>query len=260
MTRMTSRAGMRNYEADEFGPLPTYLELAMATAAATAYDVTSEQKGRTLLPRLSLVEKAIAVSIAVLALYGTALVADGLYIKAKAELSQLLLKRAFAAELRGEDTKPWPWADFTTEAEVTAPRLGKHAIVLSGASGEALAFGPAWLANTPQPGDEGTSVIAAHRDTHFRWLKDVKPGDEIEVTRRDGRVLTFKAGEGRIVPWDQSSIDPAAQGRHLVLATCWPFGATERGPLRYIVEAELVDPQPTGAISSTNTKALSQAE
>jgi len=260
MTPVSSRAGVRNHEAEEFGPLPTYLELAMATAAATAYDTTTAQESRTLLPRLSIVEKAIAVSIAALALYGTALVADGLYIKAKAELSQILLKRAFAAELRGEDTKPWPWADFTTEAEVTAPRLGKHAIVLSGASGEALAFGPAWLANTPQPGDEGTSVIAAHRDTHFRWLKDVKPGDEIEVTRRDGKVLTFKAGEGRIVPWDQSGIDPAAQGRHLVLATCWPFGATERGPLRYIVEAELVDPQPTSTVPAANTKPLSQRE
>ncbi|CAN7390941.1 class GN sortase [Rhizobium sp. LjRoot258] len=260
MTPARSRPGVRNQEVDEFGPLPTYLELAMATAAASAYDAAPERENRSLLPSLSIVEKAIAVSIAVLALYGAALVADGLYIKAKAELSQILLKRAFAAELRGEDAKPWPWADFTTEAEVTAPRLGKHAIVLSGASGEALAFGPAWLANTPQPGDEGTAVIAAHRDTHFRWLKDVKPGDEIEITRRDGKVLTFKAGEGRIVPWDQSGIDPAAQGRHLVLATCWPFGATERGPLRYIVEADLVEPQTTGAIPSTNTKPLSRAE
>ncbi|MFP3571079.1 hypothetical protein, partial [Paraburkholderia sp. SIMBA_030] len=81
---------------------------------------------------------------------GMALVSSGFYLKGKAELSQVLLKRAFAAELRGEDAKPWPWADFTTEAEVSAPRLGKTAIVLSGASGEALAFGPAWLSNTPQ--------------------------------------------------------------------------------------------------------------
>lgn len=247
-------------EVDDFGPLPTYLELAMATAAATAYDLPEAKQGGSILPRFSAVEKAIAISIAILALYGALLISDGLYIKAKAELSQLLLKRAFAAELRGEDAKPWPWADFTTEAEVSAPRLGKHAIVLSGASGEALAFGPAWLTNTAQPGDEGTSVIAAHRDTHFRWLKDVRAGDEIEVTRRDGKVLTFKAGEGRVVAWDQSGIDPAAQGRHLVLATCWPFGATERGPLRYIVEAELVDAAPTGALPSTNTNPLSKAE
>lgn len=255
---MTSRTAGGSYEqADEFGPLPSYMELAMATAAATAFDVAEAKQGTSRLPRLSAVEKAIAVSIAILAIYGAILIGGGIYIKAKAQLSQFLLARAFAAELRGEDAKPWPWADFTTEARVSAPRLGKNAIVLAGASGEALAFGPAWLTNTPQPGDEGTSVIAAHRDTHFRWLKDVKPGDVIEVTRHDGERLTFKAGEGRVVSWDNSGIDPAAQGRHLVLATCWPFGATERGPLRYIVEAELIDARATAALPPINTKPLS---
>jgi sortase A len=247
--------GNWNDEAGEFEPLPSYLELAMA--AATAYDVPDAGRKGFFFSRLSVVEKAIALSIVALALYGLALIGDGFFLKAKAELSQVLLKRAFAAELRGEDTKPWPWADFTTEAKVSAPRLGKNAIVLAGASGEALAFGPAWLSDTPQPGEEGTAVIAAHRDTHFRWLKDIKPGDEIELTRRDGKVLTFRAGEGRIAPWDQNGIDTAAQGRHLALATCWPFDATERGPLRYIVDAELVDEQTTGAVQPKNTKPLS---
>ncbi|EJZ19663.1 class GN sortase [Rhizobium sp. Pop5] len=246
-------------EAVEFEPLPTYLELAMAAATAHDRPKTRRRKG-FFLWRLSPIERMIAFAIAGLALYGLALIGDGFLLKAKAELSQVLLKRAFAAELRGEESKPWPWADFTTEAKVRAPRLGKEAIVLAGASGEALAFGPAWLSNTPQPGDEGTSVIAAHRDTHFRWLQYIRPGDAIEVTRRDGKVLTFKAGEGRIARWDASGIDPASDGRHLVLATCWPFNASERGPLRYIVEAELVDSQATGSIQPANTKPLLQAE
>lgn len=237
--------------ADEFDPLPTYMELAMA--AASAHDAPKES---ALATRFSAIEKAVALGIACLALYGTALICDGFLLKTKAELSQILLKRAFAAELRGEETKPWPWADFTTEAEVRAPRIGKHAIVLSGASGEALAFGPAWLTDTPQPGEEGTSVIAAHRDTHFRWLKYIRPGDTIEVTRRDGKVLTFRAGHGRVAPWDDNGIDPSAQGRHLALATCWPFGATERGPLRYILEAELVDTDATTSTQPENTKPL----
>ncbi|ANL85865.1 class GN sortase [Rhizobium phaseoli] len=254
-----SRPTGSNEEAAEFEPLPTYLELAMA--AATAHDrPKARRKKGFFLWRLSSIEKAIAIGIAGLALYGLALIGDGFLLKAKAELSQVLLKRAFAAELRGEAAKPWLWADFTTEAKVRAPRLGKEAIVLTGASGEALAFGPAWLANTPQPGDEGTAVIAAHRDTHFRWLQYIKPGDAIEVTRRDGKVLTFKAGEGRIAPWDASGIDPAADGRHLVLTTCWPFDATERGPLRYILEAELVDGETTGSVQPANTKPLLQAE
>ncbi|MBX4925211.1 class GN sortase [Rhizobium binae] len=254
-----SRPARGKQEAAEFEPLPSYLELAMA--AATAHDRPKmRQKKGFFLWRLSSIEKAIAIGIAGLALYGLALIGDGFLLKAKADLSQVLLKRAFSAELRGEATKPWPWADFTTEAKVRAPRLGEEAIVLSGASGEALAFGPAWLANTPQPGDEGTAVIAAHRDTHFRWLQYIKPGDAIEVTRRNGKVLTFKAGEGRIAPWDASGIDPASDGRHLVLTTCWPFDATERGPLRYILEAELVDSEATGSVQPANTKPLLQVE
>ncbi|MDK4731086.1 class GN sortase [Rhizobium sp. CNPSo 3490] len=248
-----------NQEAVEFEPLPTYLELAMA--AATAHDMPKARRRKGFfLWRLSPIEKTIAFAIAGLAFYGLALIGDGFLLKAKAEISQILLKRAFAAELSGKETKPWPWADFTTMARVRAPRLGKDAIVLSGASGEALAFGPAWLANTPQPGDEGTSVIAAHRDTHFRWLQYIRPGDTIEVTRRDGKLLTFKAGQGRIAPWDASGIDPASDGRHLVLATCWPFDATERGPLRYILEAELVDGNATGSVHPANTKPLLQTD
>ncbi|MBX4866690.1 class GN sortase [Rhizobium bangladeshense] len=248
-----------NEEAAEFEPLPTYLELAMAAATAHETPKARQRKG-FFLWRLSPIEKTIALAIAGLAFYGLALIGDGFLLKAKAEISQVLLKRAFAAELSGKETKPWPWADFTTEAKVRAPRLGQEAIVLSGASGEALAFGPAWLANTPQPGEEGTSVIAAHRDTHFRWLQHVRPGDAIEITRRDRKLLTFKAGEGRIAPWDASGIDPSSDGRRLVLTTCWPFDTTERGPLRYILEAELVDGEATGSVQSPNTKPLLQGE
>lgn len=247
-------------EAEGFAPLPTYIELEMAMAAATAYDLPDAGARISLIPRFSMVEKVIAASIAVLAIYGAMLVCDGLYIKTKNELSQFLLKRAFAAELRGEDAKPWPWADFTTEAKISAPRLGRHAIVLSGNSADALSLGPSWLEGTPQPGDQGTSVISAHRGAHFLWLKDVHPGDDIEITRRDGKVLTFRAGEGRVVPWDSSGIDPSTQASRLVLATCWPFGATERGPLRYVVEADLVDTQATGTIQQTNTKPLSSGK
>lgn len=195
---------------------------------------------RPLWKRLGPMEKAIAAGIAAIAAGGLFLIADGLYIKAKAELSQVLLERSFAAELAGADNvRPWPWADFVTEAEISAPRLKRSAVVLSGASGETLAFGPALLAGTPRPGEEGTAVIAAHRDTHFAWLKDVKAGDRIEVLRRDGKRLTFIAGKARIARWDESGIDPHAFGHNLALSTCWPFDAKERGPLRYIVEASL---------------------
>lgn len=192
--------------------------------------------------RLGPAEKFFAGLIGTIAVAGLLLIADGLFIKAKAMLSQVLLERSFSAELDGRrGAKPWAWADFTTAARITAPRLNRSAIVLSGATGEALAFGPAHLSSTPAPGEEGTAVIAAHRDTHFRWLKDIRSGDRIEVTRGDGRRFTFEAGRGRIARWDASGIDATALGHNLALATCWPFDANTPGPLRYIVEARLVE-------------------
>lgn len=205
--------------------------------------------------RLSAAETIVLAIIALIALAGLMLIGKGFYMKVKAEVSQVLLKRSFEAQLRGNaDGKPWPWADFRTAAEIIAPRLNHSAIVLEGASGEALAFGPAWLTTTPRPGDEGTAVIAAHRDTHFRWLKDVTPGDLLVLTRKDGRRFLFRAGEGRVARWDESGINASASGHHLALATCWPFDAVEQGPMRYIVSAELIGeqrpvPLTTGSIS-----------
>lgn len=225
----------------------------MPRQVAVAADHTPNRTRPALWARLTLAEKLIAATLAAIAVCGVLLIGNGAYMKAKAELSQVLLKRSFAAGISGAGpARPWPWADFVTEAEISAPRIGQSAIVLAGASGETLAFGPAWLANTPKPGEDGTSVIAAHRDTHFRWLKDVRPGDMLEVRRHDGRLLTFRAGKGRVARWDQSGIDPHAQGRHLALATCWPFDATQRGPLRYILDAELVD----NVASTTDTSSL----
>lgn len=219
----------------------------------------SKQRRAGFLARLSAGETVVLAVITMIALAGALLVGKGLYMKAKAELSQVLLQRSFAAELSGETgAKPWPWADFTTEAEITAPRLGETAVVLAGASGEALAFGPAHLSNTPQPGDSGTAVIAAHRDTHFRWLKDVKPGDLLVVTRKDGRRLAFRAGEGRVARWDESGIDADAAGHNLVLATCWPFDATTRGPMRYIVTAELIDAEGRSTAETRDIRLLAE--
>ncbi|WP_343713939.1 class GN sortase [Inquilinus sp.] len=178
-----------------------------------------------------------------LILGGVTLAGQGLWIHAKAQLAQLLLDRAFAATLEtGRSVKPWPWADTWPVARIDLPRLGESAIALAGASGQALAFGPGHVADTPEAGDPGTAVYAAHRDTHFRVLRDLKVGDEIDVTRRDGRRVAFKVTGTRVALWDVSGIDPRAPGRNLVLATCWPFDATMRGPYRYLVEAEEIQP------------------
>jgi len=181
-------------------------------------------------------------AVVALALGGLVLLAQGLYIHAKAMLAQIMLERAFAQALAtGTPVKPWSWADTWPVARVAVPRLGKSAIVLAGASGQALAFGPGQLERTPDVGEEGTAVYSAHRDTHFAFLADVRVGDSIEVTRRDGRLFRFRVTGASVVRFDRSGIDPYASGRRLVLSTCWPLNARTQGPLRYVVHAEMVE-------------------
>src|SRR5262249_16686500 len=130
--------------------------------------------------------------LVLLATVGCVLIGQGLYIHAKALLAQVLLERAFTQSLEARvPVKPWSWADTWPVARVSVPRIGKSAIVLAGSSGQALAFGPGQIERTPDAGEEGTAIYAAHRDTHFAFLKDVRVGDDILVTRRDGKTVRF---------------------------------------------------------------------
>lgn len=179
------------------------------------------------------------ISIAVMAC-GLILLSQGLWIHAKAYAAQILLERAFTQSIAtSEKVKPWAWADTWPVARIEAPRLAASAIALNGASGQALAFGPGHLQNTPKAGETGTAVYAAHRDTHFAFLKDIEKGDLIRITRDDGRTYTYRATQMTVTRWDEAQIDIHAAGSHLVLATCYPFDAVTQGPLRYLVYATL---------------------
>src|SRR6266576_1291263 len=160
------------------------------------------------------------------ALAGLILFGQGAYIHAKALLAQVLLERAFTESIAsGRATKPWSWADTWPVARIEVKRLNASAIVLAGSSGQALAFGPGHVELTADAGERGVAVYSAHRDTHFRFLKDVAIGDEIEITRGDGKRFRYRADATSIVRFDASGIDPLTDRYELVLSTCWPFDA-----------------------------------
>lgn len=184
---------------------------------------------------------ALAVAF-ILALAGLTLIGQGVWIHAKALLAQVLLERAFVETVAtGHHVKPWPWADTWPVARISVKRLDESAIVLAGSSGQALAFGPGHVEWTPEAGERGVAVYSAHRDTHFRFLQDVAIGDEIAVTRSDGATFRYRVDGTAVVRFDESGIDPLANGRALVLSTCWPFGSVTAGPLRYLVHATMVE-------------------
>ena len=169
---------------------------------------------------------------------GLVLLAQAAWIPAKAALAQILLERAFARSLaEGTGVRPWPWADTVPVARIVFPDLRESYVALAGSSGQALAFGPGHVEGTPEAGEPGTAVYAAHRDTQFRSLGRLTVGDPIEVLRRDGRTMRFRVTGHRVARWDASGLDPDAPGRRLVLVTCWPLDAVTPGPERLLVEA-----------------------
>ena len=170
-------------------------------------------------------------------------------IQAKAWLAQHLIANAWAETLAGaERARPWPWADTWPVARLTVPRLQLERIVLAGASGRTLAFGPGHQDGSALPGGAGASVIAGHRDTHMRFLKDLKPGDRLALEDRAGARHLYRVRESLIVHHARARLDSADPTPRLVLVTCYPFDALiPGGPLRYVVVAEREQPPPTSA-------------
>jgi sortase A len=170
---------------------------------------------------------------------GAWLLITGGWIHAKAALAQVLLERAWRETLGGEtDVRPWQWADTWPVARLEIPRLGASMIVLAGASGRTLAFGPGHSHGTPLPGERGTSIVSGHRDTHFAVLQGLRQGDEIAIERTDGRIIHYEVEQIQLADTRTMRIGIVADDNALVLVTCWPFDAVvPGGPLRYVVTA-----------------------
>ena len=161
------------------------------------------------------------------------------YIHAKAWLGQRLLSNAWhASESRGAAIKPWPWADTHPVARLVVPARGVDLLVLAGASGRTLAWGPGHLDGSAIPGTRGTSVITAHRDTHFAFLQSLAPGDRILVHRARGAVREYRVDRMLIADHRSLRLPDDDRSTTLALVTCYPFDAIDPGtPLRYAVIA-----------------------
>lgn len=171
-----------------------------------------------------------------LCVIGLVFMARGVLIPAKAWVAQILLDRAFDESIsQKRPIKPWLWADTAPVARISLPRLGVSEIVLSGGSGQAMAFGPTLL---PVGRQRPVSIMAAHRDTHFAFMKQARKGDVIDVQSIDGLTRHYRISGFQIVRWDRFAYprDPARP--LLALTTCYPLGATEHGPLRLVAWAE----------------------
>jgi sortase A len=126
-------------------------------------------------------------------------------------------------------------------ARLTVPHHGVELYILDSVSPRALAFGPAHVSGTASPGSWGNTVIVAHRDTHFSFLRSLALDDEIDVELAKGAHARYRVREVAIVDKGETRVLDSADSPQLTLITCYPFDAVLPGTrLRYVVIAERV--------------------
>ena len=173
-------------------------------------------------------------------LCGCSFFAKGFYMQAKGYLAQQLIKQSWQKSVaeQGGQYAPWAWADTHVVARIYVPKLDIERYVLAGASGRNLAFGPALEQASSALGSDGGSVIAAHNDTHFAFVRHLNVGEVFIVELSDGRSLRYRVEQKSVLHESETHIADVP-GLHLV--TCYPFNSSTAGTdLRFVVSASLL--------------------
>jgi sortase A len=126
------------------------------------------------------------------------------------------------------------------QAVLRVPKLHLEVPVYEGSDELTLNRGLGRIIGTARLGEPGNTGIAGHRDGFFRGLKDIGPGDTLELLlphRTDRYVVTNILITN---PDDVSVLQPSSVAS-LTLVTCYPFYFVGSAPRRYIVQASSDD-------------------
>jgi sortase A len=183
------------------------------------------------------------------------------YLREKTPLGAVMGNEAPVAPVRSRtapesapakpETAPMPPPEGALLGRIEVKRLGLSAMVRQGVDANMLSVAVGHVPSTALPGQIGNFAVAAHRDTLFRGLKDIKKGDLVTFESPTGTftyqvlateivkpsdVSVLRADGGGLIPSTSSS--PA---HLLTMITCYPFYYVGSAPKRFIVQAKLVD-------------------
>lgn len=134
--------------------------------------------------------------------------------------------------------------DGTPSAVLRIPKLHLEVPVYDGTDDLTLNRGVGRIIGTARLDETGNTGIAGHRDGFFRGLKDITPGDTMELMMLN-RTDQYVVKTVQITsPEDVSVLQPTTKPS-LTLVTCYPFYFVGSAPQRYIVQASIANPGET---------------
>ena len=127
-----------------------------------------------------------------------------------------------------------PDGDLVGKVEIPGLRLS--AVIFQGTEDNVLDHGVGHVDGSALPGQQGNVVLAAHRDTFFRSLRNIQKGEVVRVTTPAG-TRTYSVESTDIVNPTQVSVMDPTPTPTLTLITCYPFYYVGHAPKRFIVRA-----------------------
>jgi sortase A len=143
------------------------------------------------------------------------------------------------ASVAGLPSPPTPSIEGRLFGRVEIPRLGISVVAFEGTNDGTLGLGVGHMIGTANPGQNGNLVLAAHRDTYFRPLRNVRKGDEIKITGAGGTFRYAVESTKIVQPTDIAVVNPTPDAT-ITLITCYPFYYVGDAPERFIVKGKLI--------------------
>ncbi len=138
--------------------------------------------------------------------------------------------------LPGKVPPPVPHAVL---GKIDIQQVGISAMIAEGVDHGTLKRAVGHIPGTALPGEDGNIVLAAHRDTFFRPLRNIQKGDEIALTTWNG-AFRYRVESIQVVGPDDVGVLQPTSLPTLTLVTCYPFYFVGSAPKRFIVRAGLI--------------------
>src|SRR5215469_15794104 len=123
---------------------------------------------------------------------------------------------------RQTDTSSRSLREMSPIGQLEIPRVHISAMVGEGTSPQILSRAVGHVTGTALPGEPGNTTLAAHRDTWFRHLGDVRWGDVIDL-KEPGHEYRYEVRFTAVVgPRDKWVLESTGK-ETLTLVTCYPF-------------------------------------
>jgi sortase A len=197
-----------------------------------------------------------ACAIVLLGYCGLSLTSSWLFQRrASQNLDRQLRDRRIAGALRPQPASvaaprsPEP-ATGSLIGRIEITRLRLSVMVVEGVDKANLRRAVGHIPGTALPGEAGNVGLAAHRDTYFRRLKDVKIGDRIQLATLKG-IFKYEVVSLRVVEQDNIEVLAPSGENVVTLVTCYPFYFVGPAPKRWIVRARQVSSQ---AVTASTVK------